>query len=85
MTDGDKLRQFAKDFLRVYIVEIDSEGSPKSTLSEVMAFVEQANRYANDIRFPNMKSEGCEHDISSEKKLRCVCCDECGEILDVLD
>lgn len=27
----------------------------------------------------------CEHAVTDQKTLRCTCCEECGEILDVLD
>jgi len=27
----------------------------------------------------------CEHEVTDQKTLRCTCCEECGEILDVLD
>ena len=27
----------------------------------------------------------CEHAVTEQKNLRCTCCAECGEILDVLD
>ena len=27
----------------------------------------------------------CDHAVTDQKTLRCTCCEECGEILDVLD
>lgn len=27
----------------------------------------------------------CDHAVTESKSLRCICCEECGEILDVLD
>lgn len=27
----------------------------------------------------------CEHAVTDQKTLRCTCCEECGEILDVID
>jgi len=52
--------------------------------------IEIANRLLNfnllRLHFVVGRSEQyCEHAVTDQKTLRCTCCEECGEILDVLD
>jgi len=44
--------------------------------------------YERELRLSNVVGQSeqyCDHAVTDQKSLRCTCCEECGEILDVLD
>lgn len=50
--------------------------------------VEFAQEQVKNCSTPDVEGQSeqyCEHAVTDQKTLRCICCEECGEILDVLD
>lgn len=54
----------------------------ESSLEDFIEGFKQAFALYNVV---DQNEQYCEHAVTDQKTLRCTCCEECGEILDVLD
>ena len=77
------------------IIEIEELGEPNSLIyrkdaqiSEIVnteKLIEELNEQLRLHFVVGQNEQCCEHAVTEQKTLRCTCCEECGEILDVLD
>ena len=50
---------------------------------DVVEFAEKYYKYK--LENCSTSKQRCDHTVTEQVKLRCTCCVECGEILDVID
>ena len=83
MNTEDKQKAMLADDLSVYIKD-------KHTQEECIGFIDGYNAALTKLKLLGIgdvvgQSEQCAHTSTDIRTLRCNCCNDCGEILDVLD